>query len=147
MNNNARIRLLGLSAATALLLASCSRSEWPLASPGRGLVVTVFQRVAAESPSESGRLFFRVELNGREVLADSPLGVRQAGKEFAAGLVFAGREDERIEETYPMVTGKKSIYRHVASQMTLSYKNPNGEVMRLVFRAADDGVAFRYDLL
>ena len=132
MNNNARIRLLGLSAATALLLASCSRSEWPLASPGRGLVVTVFQRVAAESPSESGRLFFRVELNGREVLADSLLGVRQAGKEFAAGLVFAGRGDFLkyifIDQFTSSLSISSSDFPFVSGRRNLTKKNPATQI-------------------
>ena len=128
-----RINLLLLLAAS---LISCSSSK--LSSPDGA--------VTAQIAQENGQLALKVFLRGSEV-AQWQIGGMSFEKEeydFTGELKQKGVSFAKIDEEYTLPTGKVSIYQNKANEMTVSYANAHGKTMRLLVRAYNDGVAFRY---
>jgi alpha-glucosidase len=94
-----------------------------------------------------GPLLYGVTRDGKEVLGDSPLGLRRADQHFdAATITLVGGTDLRtIDERYTMPHGKAREYRVRARQRTLHFKTPEGARLDITLRAQNDGVAFRYE--
>lgn len=127
--------------------AAADGERWTLASPDGKLAITVALR--SEGGAAGARLCYRVEHGGDadrvEVVAWSPLGVVRSDQAFAEGLKLKslGRV-ATIDETYSMAHGKRSACHILAHQQTIALANAAGQVMEVVLRAANDGVAFRY---
>jgi hypothetical protein len=77
------------------------------------------------------------------VVNPSDLGVRRMDEFFAGNFSFQGVTTRSIDESYQNATGKQLSLRNHANEMTLSF-SLNNKLMNVVFRAYDDGVAFRY---
>ena len=65
---------------------------------------------------------------------------------FDSGLVYVDQTGRTINETYTLPTGKRSEYVNKSNERTFVYKNAAGQLLKVVCRAYDDGVAFRYEL-
>ena len=133
---------------TVLSLSPCALvdGEWRVSSPNGLVSVTVFQGRLDSPYKEENNLYYKVMLDGIEVLAFAPLGVMrgpEAGS-FITNLAFVNQHVEVINEIYPMISGKKSSHHNHANEKTLTFKNAEGNIMEVIFRAYDDGVAFRY---
>ena len=128
--------LLLLAVFTASFI-SCSSNE-KISSPDGA--------VAAHIVQENDRLALQVFLHGSEI-AQWQIGGISFGKE---GFDFTGKLKQKsvsfaeIDEEYRLPTGKVSVYQNKANEMTVSYANVHGKIMRLLVRAYNDGVAFRY---
>ena len=138
--------VLRISTALVVLLFSlavrgvCSGvKSWTVRSPNGALAGVV-------EVDTQERLALRIELGGREALPPSPLGLTMESEagDFTRGLSFAGKSEARIDETYPMPSGKRSLHVNRAREVTLDFRNPAGRAMQLTVRAYDDGVAYRY---
>jgi alpha-glucosidase len=127
-------------------------ASWTIASPGN----TVRARVElADKGGMSGypagaRLYYTVDAGGpsafARVLEDSPLGITRSDQGFVDGLALdtAGGVTV-VDETYTMVTGKKSNIRNHANERVLSFRaGASNNRVQLVIRAYDTGFAFRY---
>ena len=91
-----------------------------------------------------GKLNYHVTFCSEMVLAESPLGIVRADQRFVEGLLFESVRHDKISEDYTMPHGKRS-HRHVeANELTVALRNPNGVFVHVLFRVANDGVAFRY---
>jgi len=110
-------------------------SSWFIESPDKNLKVLVFEN--------EGVINYTVFFDGKVVIENSPIGIKTSFEDFTEGLVFKAREDEEINETYPMVSGNRSEYVNHANQTTLTFTKGEKEI-DIVFRAYDDGMAFRY---
>ena len=106
-------------------------------SPDGGIEVEVIFNEAA------GALSFRAVSGGTAVLADSPLGIITDRARFTDGMKLLDTGRARIDETYTLPHGKVSSYHNRANELVLSLEK-EGEPLKVVFRACDDGVAFRY---
>jgi alpha-glucosidase len=98
---------------------------------------------------EGRRLYYTVEVGDgtdyTKVIPYSPLGIIRADAKFTNNLVMETLGDEEaIDETYDMPTGKRSHCRNRANGRSATFRNPAGGRLRLDVRAYDDGVAFRY---
>jgi hypothetical protein len=104
----------------------------------------------AAYPADRTRLYYRIE-HGEgdkrcEVIPLSPLGIERDDQNFVDGLrLAAAGKVQAIDETYPMPHGKRSICHSHAKQQALTFENPTGSRVQIVLRAANDGVAFRYE--
>jgi len=125
-------------------------TSWTIISPGDVVRATV---ELADKGGTSGypagvRLYYTVQTGGPEahttVLEDSPLGITRSDQDFVDGLALdvAGATTV-VDETYAMLTGKKSSIRNHANQRVLSF-NAGTSKLELVLRAYDGGFAFRY---
>ena len=121
-------------------------SRWNVASPDGDLVVVVSQG-SPEDPSSAGNdLYYRVELEGKTIIENSPLGVTMSGEDgdFVNSLTFVGETGKTLDNSYQPVGGKKKVYRDYANEKVLTFKNSSGGVMEVAFRAYNDGVAYNY---
>ena len=125
---------------------------WQLASPSGQVHVTVRQH-AGDAPTA---LAYRVALGNADGRTDggrddrtvavpfSPLGITRTDADFTTDLRFTGVERERIDETYTLAHGKRRRANGQAREMTLAFENASGQPVEVVFRAYDEGAAFRY---
>lgn len=83
--------------------------------------------------------------NTIQVLENSPLGIVRADESFAEGLALVSQSKVlKINEKYEMKIGRQLKIRNFANEKQLTFKNENGSQLQLVFRAYNDGVAFKY---
>ena len=126
------------------LVVELTGAPWSVTSPGGNLLVTVvLENLDDPYPDEEG-LYFSVSANGRQVLPFSPLGVTMRDADFVRDLKPVRQTDRVIDETYPMPSGKKSTHYNRANETTLIFENGQGNAMHVVFRAYNDGIAYRY---
>ncbi|HOW89339.1 MAG TPA: glycoside hydrolase family 97 N-terminal domain-containing protein, partial [Elusimicrobiales bacterium] len=90
---------------------------------------------------------YRVSYKGRELVAASRLGLDLAGSgPLKSGLSAAVLYTKESDSVSPVLFGKRGEardhYREAA--VSLSEKGPGGRVLNIIFRAYDDGIAFRY---
>lgn len=127
------------------LASACNKpEEWSLSSPDSNLTVTVKNETSAADPKVS-RLTYRVVYKGKDVVLPSPLGIDREDEKFSEDLDFVSASPiDTIDEPYTLKAGKRLVCRNHANELTLDFKNRNGAPMQLIFRAYDDGAAFRY---
>jgi hypothetical protein len=116
-------------------------------SPDKKMTVTIqFSDSARASSSENNsQLQYKVDYDGREVISYSPLGVIRADEQFTDNLKFVGTvTSPLIDETYTMPHGKRRICRNHCAESTIKLLNENDAALQVIFRAYNDGVAFRY---
>ncbi len=85
--------------------------------------------------------------NGKtiQVLENSPLGIVRTDQSFAEGLSLVNQSKVlKISEKYEMKIGRQLKIHNFANEKQLTFKNENGSLLQLVFRAYNDGVAFKY---
>jgi alpha-glucosidase len=115
-----------------------------LKSPNQRIEIQ-FGQTAAGAPTYS------VSLDGKPVLAPSPLGLqldKASGGALSESLKRVAMNPGNADGTYELVVGKTRTARDRYSESTLAFEETkvNGRKLEIVFRAYDDGVAFRYRL-
>ncbi|MFC1890072.1 glycoside hydrolase family 97 catalytic domain-containing protein [Thermodesulfobacteriota bacterium] len=136
-------------------LASCGGDDtgqgtiWSVTSPdGRVTVVVKMADLGGTADYPAGEnLYYRVLLNGTEALAWSPLGITLEGRDFLTDLAMEERTLREVNEPYEMLSGKSSAHVDHAREMILRFADVDGEGLEILFRAYDDGAAYRYRLL
>jgi alpha-glucosidase len=118
-----------------------------LASPAGNLQITISSPPRAGTP-DSSQLQYSVQLNGKTVIEPSPLGLRLAGAggNLTSGLRLRSTTTRNIDERYTMLAGKRHQQHNHAHEKTLTLENGQGQTLQVVFRAYNDGIAFRYAL-
>lgn len=116
---------------------------WKLTSPDGK--ITVRLNIDTKSKRSSEELLYSVYLDGRKILNSSPLGIDREDQQFTKGLTFVSTtEPQIIDEHYTLKSGKRLLCHNHATERTMTFRNENGEDMQLIWRAYDDGIAFRY---
>ncbi|NOY60403.1 MAG: glycoside hydrolase family 97 protein, partial [Calditrichaeota bacterium] len=133
--------LLALSLILAVFL-SCRTFKAPLeiASPDQKVQITF-------NLSEEQAPVYSVKFNGNSIIAESPLGIEfKQGGLLSAGLKITGVKRNAIDETYKLVVGKSKEARNYCNEMTVSLQEMKAPKRKLdlVFRAYNNGAAFRY---
>lgn len=141
--------------------ASAAAETLELASPGGQVLIRV-------SASDKGAPLYEVRYRGHTVIAPSALGLNLAttssaiqndgtplalGPEVASSplqeaLLQTGVARASGDKAYQLVTGKVATARDHYNEMTVSLTESNapGRKLQLIFRAYDEGAAFRYRL-
>ena len=112
--------------------------------------------MAVSSPSNTNSIIFTqnadggveyfVTANGKIAMNASATGLDTNLGDFSTGLTYVGREDQVIDETYDMISGKQSTFVNKANEST--FKFMKGDIQyNIVARAYDDGVAFQYQII
>jgi len=132
--------LLGWAAALPAAAETLAR----IASPGEVLVVTL------ESQHEN-RLAYRVERNGRPVIAPSRLGFLLGDGRLERNLMLVGQSRRSFDETWEQPWGERRLTRNRYNELRARFaekpadaRHP-GRRFDVVFRVYDDGVGFRYE--
>jgi alpha-glucosidase len=120
-----------------------------LASPDGRIHVTVGVKERLEPWPSGRRLYYSVAWKGRTVVLDSALGLDFADQPpIARDLVVEKSESRSFRSTWTTVVGKSREVLDHGNELTLSLREaaPPRRRLEVVFRAYDDGVAFRYVL-
>lgn len=133
-------KLLASSLCCACLGLSAYAGEIAVKSPNGRLCLTVL------CPSEGGEATYAVSLDGRPMLLDSPLGLTTDADDFARRIRLASHRQLRIDTLYEQTRIKTRRVHYRATELTCSFVNEKGRPMDIVFRVADNDVAFRYFL-
>lgn len=148
------IRLTAAKAAGAfagiiafLLLTGCIREtgKWEISSPGNQILVKVHKK----NLDASEQLHYSVHLNRGgsfiRLMDPSPLGIVREDGRFTDNLELVSvKKREDLQEKYSLVSGKKLECRSTCNEMKICFTNPEKQKICLIFRAYDEGIAFRY---
>ena len=99
--------------------------------------------LAVTHDEASGRLTWRVRSGGALLIEDGALGLATNRGDLTEGLSFAREARRIVNETYRLPVGRRSTYVNHANELELVFTK-GGQELRVVLRAYDDGVAFRY---
>ena len=128
-----------LAVAVLLTVPAARAAEYTVRSPDGRIRFTVAH------DGRSGTLRYRVLSGGARLLEKGALGITSSLGDFTGGLRPVSRQSREIDETYRLPVGKRSTYRNRARELELAFGKA-GRELRLVLRAYDDGIAFRYAL-
>ena len=125
-------------------------TSWSLQSPNQDTKVKIEQKDLSEQSQllpQSKAYYFQITYKGKTALLPSPLGLETAEQDFVSGLTFVESKNREVKEEYTMLLGKRSKRVVHGNELTLRFKNTKGKEFNIIFRAHNDGVAFRYQLL
>ena len=126
--------LLGLG----LMGQSAARSAVTIGSPDGQLRVTL-------EVSGTNKLRYAVTRGARAVILPSELGMQLEGADLASDLVLTTVSPlTPVRQQHRMAVGKRSKIDSLANEQTISLENPRHQKLDVIFRVANDGVAFRY---
>jgi alpha-glucosidase len=138
-----RAVLLGM-----LVSGGCIGVERPRESVSSGQVAvkspdgTIEMRIRAH-----GGLTYSVSVDGKEVIAQSRLGLRfRDGVTLGAHTRLVHVEQSRGDATWENRLGKRRMVRDRSNELRASYVEQSGRRFEIVVRAYDDGIGFRYVL-
>ena len=123
------------------LICSSCQMDHSLSSPNGELQIHT-------SMDENGQLLYAVSFNGKRYIKPSKLGIAFANADdLTNGFEIIGSKKERIRQDYEMQWGLNQFITSEHNQLTLHLKNTEtGRKIDIIFRAANDGFAFRYDI-
>lgn len=134
---------------TLALLLLCgfipAASALELKSPSGDVAVTFQLRDAG---AEHACPFYRLAYKGREVLADSRLGLDLESAPLVSNLSIAAESRTQQDTTWKPLCGERSTIRDHYNQLAIDLREtqPPNRLLRLTFRAYDEGLAFCYAL-
>ncbi len=142
--------LVWVAVCTAVIgIAAPTASPQQLASPNGDLRISVGIREHLEPDPAGARLYYSLGYRGRDVLLDSPFGLDFVGQSPIAGnLAIVSVERRTGDETWRRVWGKRTEVADRYNELKLGLEETSAphRGLTLIFRAYDDGMAFRYEL-
>lgn len=112
------------------------KEAWSVSSPDKKIKVTVARAGA--------RLHYTVMYENQSALESSPLGIVRDDQQFSENLKFVSKTETTIDEAYTLTVGKRLQCRNHARELTLIFENEKKEKVHIIFRAYNDGMAYRY---
>ncbi len=105
-------------------------------------------KLLVETKNLAGKACFSIVFNHDTIVKATSLGIIVDDDQysFASGLSLQNTEKKVIDEVYEMKTGKQLKRINHCNELLLRLKNPSENMVNLVFRVYDDGVAYRYEL-
>ncbi|HEX6372129.1 MAG TPA: glycoside hydrolase family 97 protein [Longimicrobium sp.] len=140
---HSRLRFLAHAAVAAAVLAApaAAQEELRVASPDGRNTVSVGVR--------EGSVYYAVRRDGQNVLTPSRLGFAFRGADsLRTGLRITGSSRNSVDETWTQPWGEVARVRDHHNELRVQVAEERAPNRRfdVVFRAFDDGVAFRYEL-
>ena len=100
-------------------------------------------KISAAVHFTEGVLTYSVQRSGRNIVDESPLGLKTASVDLTEGLTFVSKATASVDTPYDLPVGKQTHYRDHCN--ILSVVTEKGGMRQTVqFRLYDDGFAFRY---
>ena len=126
------------------------RAEPLTATSPDGNLSVAFELKTNPQPYLSGeRAYYQVSYKGSPVLADSPLGLNFKGaRALDRDFEIVGSDRQSRDSTWENALGAQRKVRDHYNQLTVSLRErlAPGRRVDLIFRAYDEGIAFRYFL-
>ena len=130
---------------TLILLSCSSKNGLELHSPDSKISVSIF---AQENSSENdSQLFYSVQFNGEEVLKECSFGLEFKNmKPFGSAITINEQSTNEVRSEWENKWGRNKKVKNNYNEITLSLieKIEPKRKIDLIFRAYDDGIAFRY---
>ncbi|MBN1926499.1 MAG: glycoside hydrolase family 97 protein [Prolixibacteraceae bacterium] len=98
---------------------------------------------------EQGDIYYSVTHKGKEIIAPSKLGfVFKDGSVLGKKMKIENISRNSYNETWEQPWGEKRLIENRYEEMTVNLSSGNGQkyYMNIVFRAFNDGIAFRYEI-
>lgn len=135
-------RLAALSFVTLLFSSSLLAQDYSVSSPDGHISLIV---------SNQATLSYSVQLDGKTLIAPSPMGFQLKGEPDMKGNFKVENEAKvksGVEAWTPVVRNKHAQCRVPYQELILNLKEKDGQCRRMdvAFRVMNDGVAFRYTL-
>ncbi len=145
-NNLLQIFLIVSLAITGFGFQNQEDESWKVSSPNKNLTIKISKTV---DQYRIARLVYAVTIlkNGEPstVIEPSPLGLERKDQQFSENLSIVSKGDEKIiDEKFQLMIGRQQQCVNRARELDLTFKNKNGALIKLIIRAYDDGVAFKY---
>ncbi len=144
---------LALLSALAILSARCGKpaggESLAVASPDGSLTIAVALKTLPQPYLPGERAYYRVDYQGVPILTDSPLGLDfQGARPLDRDFEIVGTDRRTHEGSWDNPFGAKRTVPDRYNELTVRLKEREapGRRVDLVFRAYDEGVAFRYFL-
>ncbi len=125
-----------VSLLASLMLTAC-RPAHCLTSP-KGVLEVSFRLNSSGAPE------YKVMRRGTPLLSWSAMGLRLTDCDLDSGFSLVSCDTASHDETWETVWGEERSIRNRYTQLTAHLRHGSGVQMDIVFRAFDDGVAFRY---
>ena len=119
-------------------VTDCDAKNVLVSSPDGAVMVTV--GVKDHHP------FYRVDYQGRTLVASSRLGFRLDHEELGANMTMGKVSRSSMDETWTQPWGENGTTRNHYNELTVDYREQTGRLMQVVFRVFNDGFGFRYNL-
>lgn len=87
---------------------------------------------------------YSVAYKGKQMLENSPLGLRTNAGDFRRNLSYVSHKENAIDETYALDRIKTSRVHYVANELTVTLQNEKKQEVNIVFRVSKNDIAFRY---
>lgn len=95
--------------------------------------------------NEKGQPWYQLIRRDTVVLDSSLLGVVFEDANLAENLkLISESSSERITDDYEMFNAKRGQNHYEANKLTLTFQNPEGRALDVIFQLSNDGLAFRY---
>lgn len=125
--------------------------------------VSIAQKATVESPdrkinialynqqdSDLGGWYLKINYKGNDhntvVISQIKLGLSRSDQDFSSELKFLKVSPPQIiNENYKTIHGKRSICSNSATEVVVTFENPDKTKLNLIIRAYNDGLAFRYE--
>ncbi|NWG12905.1 MAG: glycoside hydrolase family 97 protein [Acidobacteria bacterium] len=142
--------LISLAAILAVWTpAARSAASWTVSSPNGLLTVAVSLKSNPQPYLPGERVYYRVAYKGVPVLADSPLGLDFVGAAaLESDFVVVGTDSRSQDSAWENRFGARRLIPDRYRQLTISLRERKAPARRvgLIFRAYNEGIAFRYFL-
>lgn len=80
------------------------------------------------------------------ILPITKLGITRQDESFTNDLTLINVTSPRnVHDKYDMLSGKRKSCENFGTERTFSFKNSHDHIIKIIFRAYNDGVAFRYE--
>jgi alpha-glucosidase len=86
-----------------------------------------------------------VKDRSKTILDFSRLGLNLDNSNLSENLkIISASSEKHITDKYNLISGKKTLCIYNGNERIFRVKNADGDLMDIIFRVSDDGVAFRY---
>src|SRR5688500_6659963 len=134
------IGTVGILAATLLAATAVTAQEYKTVKSPNGRIEVGFRLDAQGAPRYVARL------DGKEVLAESRMGVVREDADFSTGLQLVSESSvERVSDQYELLTGKRRLNTYLGHRKIFHLRTGADRKMQVIFQVSDDGLAFRYN--
>jgi hypothetical protein len=106
-------------------------------SPDGKIVATFFI-------DNEGKPFYSVSYNNKMVVEKSALGLETSNENFTHKLRIISESQKRITDKYTLLSGKQTKLKAVCNEKEFVLNSAQNTELRILFRAYNEGVAFRY---
>jgi alpha-glucosidase len=150
MNMKSFIAIAACLLQTGLLLSTARAAETlEVSSPDGNLTVSLSLKENPAPYAPGQRAYYRVSYKGKTVLTDSPLGLTLTGgvsldRDFVLSMVHHTSENTTWENRFGAQRNVPDHYNQLS--VVLIQKEAPRRHLAVVFRAYNEGVAFRYDV-